>query len=237
LKNIELGATGEFLVPGKFPHKTEKEHFERYVFASKFAQNKSVLDIACGVGYGCKILFEAGASSVEGVDISEKLINYAKQNYQNDKIKFNCYSIYDLEKKKEYDLITCFETIEHVQDDRAALRKLHDALKEDGYLIISTPNRRITSPKAKKITDKPSNPYHTREYLLKEFIQVLKESKFNVIDIYGQRNRIVFPSLILNRILNKVIRLDYITNAQPKKFRLAEARYFTLVLKKSSNKN
>jgi len=140
LNNIELEATGEFLVPGKFPHKTEKEHIERYVFASKFAKNKSVLDIACGVGYGCKILLNAGALSVEGVDISEKIIDYAKQNYQNDKIKFNCYSIYDLAKNGEYDLITCFETIEHVQDDRAALRKLHDALKEDGYLIISTPN-------------------------------------------------------------------------------------------------
>jgi len=140
LNNIELEATGEFLVPGKFPHKTEKEHIERYVFASKFAKNKSVLDIACGVGYGCKILLNAGALSVEGVDISEKIIDYAKQNYQNDKIKFDCYSIYDLTKKGEYDLITCFETIEHVWDDRAVLRKLHDALKEDGYLIISTPN-------------------------------------------------------------------------------------------------
>lgn len=234
MNNSEIEATGEFLVPGKFPHKTEKEHIERYVFASKFAKNKTVLDIACGVGYGCKILSDAGALSVEGVDLSEKIIDYAKQNYQNDKIKFNCYSIYDLTKKGDYDLITCFETIEHVQDDRAALRKLHDALKEDGYLIISTPNRRITSPKAKKITDKPSNQFHTREYLLNEFIQVLEECKFKVIDVYGQRNRIVFPSLILNRILNKVIRLDHITNAQPKKFRLAEARYFTLVLKKKN---
>jgi ubiquinone biosynthesis O-methyltransferase len=234
LNNSELEATGEFLVPGKFPHKTEKEHIERYVFASKIARNKTVLDIACGVGYGCKILSDAGALSVEGVDLSEKIIDYAKQNYQDDKIKFNCYSIYDLTKKGEYDLITCFETIEHVQDDRAALRKLHDALKEDGYLIISTPNRRITSPKAKKITDKPSNQFHTREYLLHEFIQVLEECKFKVIDVYGQRNRIVFPFLILNRILNKVIRLDHITNAKPKKFRLAEARYFTIVLKKKS---
>lgn len=37
-----------------------KEHTARYEFVSKFVKDKTVLDFACGVGYGSKILHDEG---------------------------------------------------------------------------------------------------------------------------------------------------------------------------------
>lgn len=42
---------------------------------------------------------------------------------------------------KRYDQVICFETLEHIMDDRAALRTLADVLKPGGFLHISTPQK------------------------------------------------------------------------------------------------
>ena len=44
------------------------EHVARYVFALQFVENKRVLDIACGTGYGLATLKKT-AASVTGVDV------------------------------------------------------------------------------------------------------------------------------------------------------------------------
>ena len=53
----------------------------RYAFASAFAPGRRTLDIACGTGYGTKLLHDAGAESVCGVDISSDAIAHACKNF------------------------------------------------------------------------------------------------------------------------------------------------------------
>ena len=45
-----------------------QEHTIRYLFASQFTVSKTVLDAACGSGYGSAILSESGATKVVGID-------------------------------------------------------------------------------------------------------------------------------------------------------------------------
>nr|MDK2850675.1 hypothetical protein [Candidatus Cloacimonadota bacterium] len=42
--------------------------------------------------------------------------------------------------KISYNMAIAIDILEHIEDDRAVLRNLHNALKEGGYLIISTPS-------------------------------------------------------------------------------------------------
>lgn len=90
-----LKFTGERLIPEFTKCSTEtemfKEHIERYKFASQFVENKIVLDIACGVGYGSKLLAEK-ANRVFGCDISDDAIKYAKSHYSKENI---CYRMMD----------------------------------------------------------------------------------------------------------------------------------------------
>ena len=229
---MEVKVTGEYLLPGHFPKKTEEEHFERYSYASKNIEGKKVLDIACGVGYGCKMYSDAGAKEIVGIDILENNITYAKENYQTEKINFIKDSIYDIKYVENFDIITCFETIEHIEEDKLALNKLKLALKEDGELIISTPNRNITSPNIKSIEEKPENEYHIREYSLEEFKTFVESNGFEVKKIFGQRNRYFSKIKIFNKIINKLFNPDENGNSKLRKNIFTQARYYTLVLSK-----
>ena len=83
-----------------------------------------------------------------------------------------------------YDLYTCFETIEHVEDDTALLQEARRVLGRNGRLVCSTPNRELLSP-GNTIHDRPENPYHVREYSIAEFRELL-QSFFSSVDLYGQ---------------------------------------------------
>lgn len=85
----------------------------RYYLAKRFiSENDSVLDIACGTGYGTLMLADNGLS-ITGVDISKKSIKYANKHYktvsninfvQSDIFSFNGFA----------DVVVSFETIEHI---------------------------------------------------------------------------------------------------------------------------
>jgi 2-polyprenyl-3-methyl-5-hydroxy-6-metoxy-1,4-benzoquinol methylase len=54
------------------------EHVQRYQFAVPFAQNRRVLDAACGNGYGAEMLATQGAGEVVGVDADAAAIDAAQ---------------------------------------------------------------------------------------------------------------------------------------------------------------
>jgi len=204
MANTELNFTGEYFIPGKSGERIEADHIERYRFASRFAAGKSILDIACGVGYSGPKFIEAGALSYNGVDINEKLIDYAKKYYGSDLISYSVGDITTFNNNKMYDLITCYETIEHVKNYEAAIQNLHSLLKSGGMLFISSPNRIVTSPNALTINDKPSNEFHTQEFILEELLSILNDNGFSAgkDNLYGQRQR---EKVYRNRYYRKII--------------------------------
>ena len=175
-------------IPGMSSKITEEEHIERYFFASRYADNIRVLDIACGVGYGSHILANAGAKFVLGCDLMENNISYAKENYIADNLEFKCKDARTEIGEGEFDLVVCFETIEHVDDCYNVLGNLYNSLKRDGTLIISSPNRKITNPYL-RVIDRPSFEYHYREYKRDEFYLLLEAFGFSNIEEYGQRHQ------------------------------------------------
>lgn len=204
MANTELNFTGEYFIPGKSGERIEADHIERYRFASRFAAGKSILDIACGVGYSGPKFIEAGALSYNGVDINEKLIDYAKKYYGSDLISYSVGDITTFNNNKMYDLITCYETIEHVKNYEAAIQNLHSLLKPGGMLFISSPNRIVTSPNALTINDKPSNEFHTQEFIPEELLSILNDNGFSAgkDNLYGQRQR---EKVYRNRYYRKII--------------------------------
>lgn len=174
--------TGERCIIGKTNKGIEKEHLNRYNFALEYVNDKVVLDIACGSGYGSKILSEK-AKKVIGVDISEESINFAKQNFDSKKIKFFVGDVTNLNfiKNNSIDIVISFETIEHLEDYRRFLEEIKRILKKGGTAIISTPNKKFSSPGR----EKPINPYHVIEFLYEDFDKLLKEY-FHNINFCGQ---------------------------------------------------
>ena len=202
--NTELNFTGEYFIPGKSGERIEADHLERYKFACKFAQGKSVLDIACGVGYAGPMFIQSGAVSYYGVDINDKLVEYAKDNFASELIGYSVGNICTFKIDKKFELISCFETIEHIRDYKTAIKNLYDMLNPGGSLLVSSPNRPVTSPNCNTLNDKPSNEFHTQEFIPEELLLLLSENGFSVDknNLYGQRQR---KKVYKNRYWRKII--------------------------------
>lgn len=162
--------TGERMIPEiNKGGVTYLEHMTRYFFASQFVKNKIVLDIACGSGYGSKIISDRGAKFVTGVDISEEAILYCKQEYANESIDFIKGGVERIPLGDgSVDVVVSFETIEHVSQDmqKTFLKEVKRVLKKDGVFIVSTPNA-LVYPKG--------NEFHVYEMSPSEFRSALNE--------------------------------------------------------------
>jgi len=191
---VKIEFTGERVVPGKTPYTVYQEHINRYVFASKYIKNKIILDVASGTGYGSYYLIKNGAKKVIGVDISSDAINYAKNVYKKQNLNFIQGDSINLPFRDEsFDVITSFETIEHIKEYDKFLKECRRVLKNDGLFICSTPNKKVYSPYAKLTL----NPFHIKEFFPEEFYRILNRH-FRNTKLYGQKN----VSLIKKRIFN-----------------------------------
>ncbi|HMU45938.1 MAG TPA: class I SAM-dependent methyltransferase [Chitinophagaceae bacterium] len=171
--------TGERLETHFF-NETSIEHLHRYAAVLEFAKGKRVLDIACGEGYGAKLLSQF-ADHVTGIDIDKRTIEKASSKYKASNIEFICGSALEIPAAEEkFDLITCFETIEHIDDHDKLLNELKRVLKPNGTLVISTPEKSNYSD-----TSDYSNPFHKKELYGSEFRELIK-SKFKFADFFTQ---------------------------------------------------
>ncbi len=119
----------------------------RLDFTLKHTQlkNKCVLDIGCGGGVFSEALAKEGAM-VTAIDLSENVINVAKEHAKQSKLEIN-YQAIALEnlKASDFDIITCYELLEHVPEPNQLILEAKKRLKVGGKLFLSTINR---TPKA-----------------------------------------------------------------------------------------
>jgi 2-polyprenyl-3-methyl-5-hydroxy-6-metoxy-1,4-benzoquinol methylase len=159
-------------VPERFVPETMREemlaaeHLARYEWASALAPGRRVLDAGCGTGYGSRVLAGAGARHVLGVDIAGAVVEAAR-TLESDCLEFARGDIGRLPHADDsFDLITCFEVIEHVPEPGAVLGELARVLTAGGVLAISSPN-------ADRYPQ--GNPHHVREFTTGEFQALLQE--------------------------------------------------------------
>ena len=152
-----------------------QEHSLRYLFASQFVKSKTVLDAACGTGYGASIMLDAGAKKVVGIDNSVETIEYCKKNYKKDNLEFQTEDCKKINLDAIFDVVVSFETIEHLKNQDAFVSEVKRILKNDGVFIVSTPN---------KDTYPSGNPYHFREFTEFEFRMFLGKYFSNVTIFY-----------------------------------------------------
>lgn len=223
--------TGEFFVPDDSGDRIHADHMARYVFSKQYARDKHTLDIACGYGYGGPILKDAGAKSYIGIDVNTELVENAKKIYNNKDLHYMVGDIRNFRPANPVDLIICFETIEHIFFYKEALQNLFNVLKPGGQMLISSPNRPVSSPNSKLITDKPLNKFHTQEFTMDELMQELIDVGFKCdkSNIFGQRtSRLYFSNKYLRFISKKLYDPASRSNACPEKIRHGQPRYFII---------
>ena len=182
-------------------------HIKRYnKVLPVLKRNFNVLDAGCGYGYGSKLLSKK--SNVIGMDISKKAINYAKKNYSSKKIKYFAADLENISLKKfgKFEVITCFEVLEHSKNPSKILKKFRKNISKKGYLFLSVPNG-SNAPK--------NNPHHLKNYKVKDIINFLDKTGFYVEKIYGQYPILGLLALITNKITKYETDTEKKTGALP----------------------
>jgi 2-polyprenyl-3-methyl-5-hydroxy-6-metoxy-1,4-benzoquinol methylase len=150
----------------------------RYNFVNRTVNDKnlSVLDFGCGSGYGTKVLKEhfkdvtsfdvyPDSYKPEGVDVEQDI----------NKIK-----------SKKYDVITCFEVIEHIDEagQIQLMKDLSDLLTEKGTLFISTVRKMDPPPTENRKKE------HIRELTFEELLAFCT-THFSNVFTFGQIDQMI----------------------------------------------
>lgn len=185
-----LAFTGERFTP-ECNREIWFEHWHRYVFARCFVEGKTVLDVACGEGYGSALL-ASKARSVLGVDIDPEAVAHASKRYagQAEHLSFQVGDATRLDGIAEHsvDVITSFETLEHLAEHDALMTAFKRVLKPSGLLLISTPDKAEYSD-----AQGFDNEYHVRELYVPEF-EALIHCHFSHQRLWGQK--LMFGSML-----------------------------------------
>ena len=156
--------------------------FESYEFArSQFGERDRVLDIACGDGYGCRIM--AGhVGAVLGVDINEPLI---AENRQSNEVSNISYDVGDCFALSLADAAvtgaTAMELIEHLPVDQVDIfvKEVRRVVAPGGSFVCSTPQN--------SHGEIPVVPWHVKEYSFAE-LRVILERHFASVKILSSKS-------------------------------------------------
>ncbi|MGH4017965.1 MAG: glycosyltransferase [Pseudonocardiaceae bacterium] len=165
--------TGERCVPWTDDVQVIYEHYHRYALAGQFTAGKRILDLACGEGYGAALL-AAEAREVVGLDNDPRTIEHARANYEGKNLVFELASMVDpdaLSDQGGFDVITCFEALEHVEDQDALMALVRRKLAPGGLFLTSTPDTEVYSHDHGN-----ENPFHVKELTEPEFRALLNGS-------------------------------------------------------------
>ena len=136
-------------VPGDYYNRALEENFgQRFWHQRRFLEAgilldqlkaENILDLGCHGGrFTNEILLRSPKASITGVDVSSPAIKFAQSKYP--KIKFLVSHAQHLPFSSNYfDLVTCFEMLEHVDDPEVVLLEAHRVLKADGNFLVMVP--------------------------------------------------------------------------------------------------
>lgn len=173
---------------------------------------ENVLDIGCGVGTLDYYIAQKD-KNVCGVDISKSAIDICKKNAKllglQKKMKFFCADFLKFDNKSKFGLIICSEVLEHLNDDRLAVKKIYKMLNLNGLAIFSVPSVNAPLYKIGLLDKFDKQVGHLRRYDTKRIKKLMISANFKIVRIYlteGMFRNFLFTFKLgsfLNRLANR----------------------------------
>ena len=146
-----------------------------WVIAKYAANFRDYLEIGCGTGYVLKGIDKAfPGNNLHGDEYFEEGLVHAKKRVPN--ASFRCLDATKMEDQDCYDALGAFDVIEHIQDDKLALKKCFQALRKEGYLFLTVPQHMWLW----SAVDEHS--CHVRRYSKTELMKKVENAGFTVIN-------------------------------------------------------
>ena len=107
---------------------------------------RNVLDVGSGWGYFLMLLKEAGFDCY-GIELSQALAEFSRKEFDLDVVST---PIEEYQTNIRFDIITLFGVIEHVKAPVNIMKKCKRLLKDNGYILLFTPNFESVAVNLKK---------------------------------------------------------------------------------------
>ena len=177
-----LALTGERTLPD-IPEENYwfRRHLAVYEWIAARVRGERVIDMACGEGYGSRVLAQL-AGSVVGVDANPEAHEHARLRYQlptRSNLRFERGLVETF--AEPADAVVFLQTIEHLKAPGEVLSHFRGLLDGGGTVYVSTPNVLTLAPKGAERSD---NPWHVHEYRYGEFRKLCRE-QFESVELYG----------------------------------------------------
>ena len=107
---------------------------------------KKVLDIGCGMGQHARMFSNRGAASVLGIDISEKMLRFAREHNGADNITYRLLAMEDIGRiGGTFDLVTSSLAFDYAEDFGALMREIRGLVKDGGKFVFSMSHPIVTA--------------------------------------------------------------------------------------------
>lgn len=179
--------SGERQVATKFDE-IRADHSMRYkmvpILVPEFINHKveNALDVFCGNGYGAWFLGKELKCSVTAIDGSSEAINVANTHYSLPNTFFSAKIFPFSLPSNTYDVITCYESIEHIDGVEDFFAQLASALKPGGLLFLSTPNEEFLPYEM----NKHFFVHHTKHFTHQELSDLGVKNNLDLVILCGQ---------------------------------------------------
>ncbi len=175
-------------------------------------KNQKFLDIGCGVGTVDFYLASKGAN-VLGIDVSENAVLTARRNAQslglNKEVRFEAMNFPKEIPRGRFNVVICSEVLEHLKEDKIAIRKIRTLLVDKGIVIASSPSLNAPLYKIGLLRKFDLEVGHLRRYNLESYIKLFEDAGFRILETKkteGVLRNFLFTNRFggfLLRILNK----------------------------------
>lgn len=158
------------------------------------APARDVLDVGCGMGgmlEGLRHLDGASGREPAGLEIEVQGIQVCHERGFHRVYLGDGYHLPHAD--ASLDLVTAFDTIEHIEDDRRALREFARALRPGGLFLATVPAYQFLYANNDRVA------HHFRRYTRSDLVRKLREAGFEVRKA-TYVNTLLFP-LILPAVL------------------------------------
>lgn len=149
-------------------------HTRRFIFSlMKDISFTSVLDAGCGTGILLQQILEKYPHvQVTGSEYSPQGLEFARKRLPDGDFR-----VLDLSQKmldKKFDLVVCIDVLEHIDDDRAALRNLFAMTA--GHMILSLPLGPLFKAEMERMG-------HVHGYSRRELESKIREAGFEIVKV------------------------------------------------------
>ncbi|MBU3593278.1 class I SAM-dependent methyltransferase [Polynucleobacter sp. 71A-WALBACH] len=153
------------------------------------------LDIGCGTGDFIRQISPNSGLEITGSEIYLKGLSYAKKSQPDvDFIQFDVTQ--GVIKEQNFDMITAFDVIEHIENDNKALSNISQMMNQSGVLVISVPQHMFLWSKLDEIVK------HKRRYSRRDLVGKIEASGFTVKYVTSFLF-ILFPLMLVSRLLDR----------------------------------